>query len=57
VTAYSDEPNSREQSKMTSQNIDVEYSTVSRNPDFTSSGLCLLKNVFDVQIRLQTIAI
>jgi len=38
ITAYADEPNSPELSAATSQQIYVNYSTTTQNPDFLSSG-------------------
>jgi hypothetical protein len=36
ITAYADEPHAPEVSSSTTQNIDVEYKTISQNPDFQS---------------------
>ena len=38
ITAYADEPNSPELNAVTSQQIYVNYSTTTQNPDFLSSG-------------------
>ncbi|MFL6726113.1 MAG: beta strand repeat-containing protein [Sphingomicrobium sp.] len=38
ITAYADEPNSPELNAATSQQIYVNYSTTTQNPDFLSSG-------------------
>jgi hypothetical protein len=43
IQAFADEPNSPEQSASTTQNIDVEYSTVQKNPDFLSTGQSIWK--------------
>jgi hypothetical protein len=38
VKAFADEPNSPETSASTSQNIDIEYTTVSQTPDFMANN-------------------